>query len=241
MEEAEAIASWLWKADPVAACRIQEAQGAYDIGLNKWLWRVDRAVHVGFRRKVYDGIDVMLLEQTGYQGLVADIAFLENVPGVGGEVGQVGWVARVGEEVEIDDPAEERGTLSETLANEVAADESAATSNKDIHELWSSSLLGLLALCEHFVEAGFKFVEAGAGNNDGVSAPMGFFGDFEKPASVILAKLDDEVLPFDLKFAQGDGLFHMERVSILSEGRGWYQPKILSAPAITFLEAKNRG
>jgi hypothetical protein len=49
------------------------------------------------------------------------------------------------------------------------------------------------------------------------------------------------VLPFDLKFAQGDGLFHMERLSTLSEGRGWYQPKILSYPAITFLEAKNRG
>ena len=104
-----------------------------------------------------------------------------------------------------------------------------------------SSLLGLLAFGEHFVEAGFKFVEAGAGNNHGVSATVGFFGDFEKPASVILAKFDDEVLPFDLKFAQGDGLFHMERLSTLSEGRGWYQPKILSYPAITFLEAKNRG
>jgi hypothetical protein len=195
----------------MAACRIQEAEGAGYIGLNEWLWRVDRAVHVGFRRKVYDGIYVVLLEQTGYQCLVADIAFLENVPGVGGEVGQIGWVACVGEEIEIDDPAEGRVTLGQTLANEVAADESAATSNKDIHELWPSSLLSLLAFGEDFVKAGLKFVEAGAGNNNGVSAPVGFFGDFEKPASVILAKFDDEVLPFDLKFAQGDGLFHMER------------------------------
>ncbi len=196
---------------------------------------------MGFRRKVYDGIDVMLLEQTGYQCLVADIAFLENVPGVGGEVGQIGWVTCVGEEVEVHDPAEGRGTLSETLANEVAADEPAATRNKDIHELRSYSLLGLFALGEHLVEAGFKFVEAGAGNNNRVSATVGFFCDFEKPASVILAKFDDDVLPFDLKFAQGDGLFHMERNFSLSEGGGWYQPKIPSDLAIAFLEAKNRG
>jgi len=213
------MASWLWKDVPVATCRIQEAQGADDIGLNEWLWRVDRAVHVGFRRKVYDGIDVMLLEQTGYQGLITDIAFLENVAGVGGEVGQIGRVACVGEEIEIHDPAEGRVTLSETLANEVAADESAATSNKDIHELGSYSLLGLLAFGEDLVEAGFKFVEAGAGNNHGVSSPVGFFGDLEKPASFILAKFDDDVLPFDLKFAQGDGLFHMERSLSIGGGR----------------------
>jgi hypothetical protein len=61
VEEAEGIASWLWKVAPMAACRIQEAQGADYICLNEWLWRVDRAVHVGFRRKVYDGIDVIWL------------------------------------------------------------------------------------------------------------------------------------------------------------------------------------
>jgi hypothetical protein len=69
-----------------------------------------------------------------------------------------------------------------------------------------------LALGEDLVEAGFELVEAGAWNNNGVPAPVGFLSDLEEAAAVILAKLDDDVLAFDLEFAQGDGLFHKERV-----------------------------
>ncbi len=84
--------------------------------------------------EIHDGVDVMLLEQTGHERFIADIAFLKNIARVGGEVGEIGRVARVSEEVEIDELAERRGAFSQTLADEVAADESAAPGDKDIHE-----------------------------------------------------------------------------------------------------------
>ena len=41
---------------------------------------------------------------------------------------------------------------------------------------------------------------------------MGLFGDFQKTTTVILTKFDDEMFALDLKFAQGEGLFHMDKV-----------------------------
>jgi hypothetical protein len=49
---------------------------------------------------------------------------------------------------------------------------------------------------------------------------VGFFGNLEEASAVILAKLDDDVLAFDLEFAQGDGLFHMENSANYRTGMG---------------------
>ena len=86
------------------------------------------------------------------------------------------------------------------------------------------SLLGFLTLGQDIVKTGFKLVEAGAGNNNRVPAPVGFLGDFEKATSVIFTKLDDDVLAFDWEFAQGDGLFRRKDRNLADRGQG-YQPK----------------
>jgi hypothetical protein len=59
------------------------------------------------------------------------------------------------------------------------------------------------ALGEDLVEEFFEIVEAGAGDDHGVPAAVGFLGDLEEAAAVVLAEFDGEALALDLEFADG--------------------------------------
>ena len=50
------------------------------------LRRIDRAVHVALGREIHDRIDLMLEQEPGDQGLVADVALDKNVPAVPGDL-----------------------------------------------------------------------------------------------------------------------------------------------------------
>jgi hypothetical protein len=128
---------------PVEAGAVEEAERADDVGLDERLGGIDGAVDVGLGGEVNDGVDLMLGEEAGDEGDVADVAVRENIAGVGREVGEIGGVAGVGEGVEVDelrDPfdglrAGRRAFFSEALADEVAADEAGAAGDKEVHEL----------------------------------------------------------------------------------------------------------
>ena len=52
----------------------QEGKSTHHIGLNKGCWPQDRTVHMGFRRKVGDRINVFFLEETIDEGAIANIS-----------------------------------------------------------------------------------------------------------------------------------------------------------------------
>jgi hypothetical protein len=81
---------------------IQETERAGDIRLHEGLRRIDRAVHMRLRGEIQHGIDLMLVEQSRNQCLVPDIALLKNIARIVGEVREVGGVARVGEQIKVD-------------------------------------------------------------------------------------------------------------------------------------------
>lgn len=53
-----------------------------------------------------------------------------------------------------------------------------------------------------------ELIKTRAGNDDGIPATMGFLGNFEKPATIIFAKLYKEVFSFHLKLASAENIFH---------------------------------
>ena len=57
---------------------------------------------MGLRREVDDAIRVMLPQQPGHQGLVANVAVDENVPPIPLRLLQVLHIARIGEGVQVD-------------------------------------------------------------------------------------------------------------------------------------------
>ena len=102
MEETERGAAVVGEGFPIMARGIQETQRAGDIRLHERLGRVDRAIHMRLGGEIQHGIDLMLGEQSRNQFLVPDITLLKNIARIGGEVREVGGIARVGEQVEID-------------------------------------------------------------------------------------------------------------------------------------------
>lgn len=54
---------------------------------------------------------------------------------------------------------------------------------------------------EDFPEERGKLRHPGARHDHGVSPPVGFFGDAQKSAAIILSEFDEEVFAFNLKFS----------------------------------------
>jgi hypothetical protein len=57
---------------------------------------------------------------------------------------------------------------------------------------------GFLRGVEHFIDRRGKFVETGARNNNGVSAPVGLLYDFQETSAIIFPKFNQEMLAFHL-------------------------------------------
>ncbi len=114
----------------MAAGGVEEDAGADDVGVDEILGGIDAAIHVGFGGEIDDGEEVMLGHQLVHEVGVGDIGVEELVAlaVLGGQAGDVGDVAGVGEGVDVRD---ELGVVMlEDVADEVAADEAAAAGDE---------------------------------------------------------------------------------------------------------------
>ena len=78
--------------------------GPLDIGLDECVRALDGAVHVGFRRKMNNGVDVVGRQQRFHQGLIQDVAVEKFDIGGGFGLTQVGPDTRIGQRIQNNDP-----------------------------------------------------------------------------------------------------------------------------------------
>ena len=130
MQEAERGLFRLRELRPILLGAVEQAEGADDVRLDERLGRIDGAVHVRLGGKVDHRVDRVLGEEAGHEGRVADVALRKDITRAAGEVGEVGGIAGVGQRIEVDEPREGRARFSETLADEVGADEAAAAGDE---------------------------------------------------------------------------------------------------------------
>src|SRR5688572_12816676 len=82
---------------------LQQHEGADNIGVDEVTGGVDRAVDMGFRRKVQDRIRALTLEQSSDGLAVGDVGLHKAVARACGDARERSKVGGVGELVEIDD------------------------------------------------------------------------------------------------------------------------------------------
>ena len=68
--------------------------------------------------------------------------------------------------------------------------------------------LGLIRCHADFIGSRHEVIETGARNDDHIAPTVRFFHYAEEASASILAKLDHDLLAFNLKFFAGDHLFH---------------------------------
>jgi len=117
---------------------VEQGKGAHDVGTNKGLRSQNRPVYMTLGRKVDNSINLVVLKKALDKGAVADITLNKDIAGVGTgakaglDVGEAFGVARIGEEVQVDDPACKARGAREEVANHVGADESGAAGNEKV-------------------------------------------------------------------------------------------------------------
>jgi hypothetical protein len=79
------------------------------------------------------------------------------------------------------------------------------------------------AVCQNFSNDRRKLINAGAGHDDAVPAPMSFLSDTQEFTSVVLPELDVEVLALNLQFFRLDDVVHfaLRPPSLGSETLKW--------------------
>jgi hypothetical protein len=115
----------------VAAGRLEEIEGTHDVREDELGGPLDGAVHVALRREVTHGVDAVVGEDLVHALEAADVLPQEYVAAGEScfEIAQVFGVAGVGQLVDVDDTARE-ACLFEQVADEVAADETAAAGDE---------------------------------------------------------------------------------------------------------------
>ena len=105
------------------ARRLEQLEGAEDVGANEALGIVDRTVDVRFGGEVHDAARPLGAEDLAHRRAVRDVGLHERETRVLLDVLQALAVARVGESVEDHDPVL---GVDERVTNEVASDEAGA-------------------------------------------------------------------------------------------------------------------
>ena len=118
------------QAHPISAHRLQQAEGAHDVGLDEVTGAVDGAVDVALGREVDHGAGLVLGQQAADQGGIANVALHKDVAFVALQAGQCLGVAGVGEFVEVDN-----GLVAacEPVKDKVSADEAGTAGDKNGH------------------------------------------------------------------------------------------------------------
>ena len=107
---------------------LQQNLGAENIGPDEDLRPVDGAVHVGLGGKMDHRVDLLLAEQPRHQRRIADISLDEAIAGIVLHPFQVLQVARIGEDIQVDDTA--LGLGRQEMVDEVGADETGAAGDE---------------------------------------------------------------------------------------------------------------
>jgi hypothetical protein len=76
---------------------LQQARGAYHIGLDEVFGAVDGAVHMALSRKVDHRTGLVLRQQLRQQGCIANVALHKDMARIALEGFQIGQIASVGE------------------------------------------------------------------------------------------------------------------------------------------------
>ncbi len=103
VEEAEAVFRCAGEGCVVLARGLEEGERSVDVGAEEGLGAVDGAIDVALCGEVHDSAGLVLCEEARDERGVTDITLNEGVVRVVVNGGEVGWVAGVGELVEIDD------------------------------------------------------------------------------------------------------------------------------------------
>ena len=111
-------------AAPYRAARLQQIECADDIGVDEIAGTGNRTIHMRFGRQVHHVSDLMILDNLPHGDFVAEINFLERIPGMSGDAGQVGEVPGVSQTIEIDQTVNLR--LPDDVVNNVRTDEPGA-------------------------------------------------------------------------------------------------------------------
>jgi len=114
---------------PVCFGRLQQGEGAYDVGAGKGERVCDAAVHVAFGSQVYDSVYVVLAEDVLHGRMVTDICPNKGIVGLVFNVFKVIRIGCIGELVYIDDTVL-RVVLDKT-SDHVRSNESAATGDEN--------------------------------------------------------------------------------------------------------------
>ena len=93
---------WLGECAPVGARRFEQAESAYDVGLDEVFWGADGAVYMAFCRKVQNSARAVFSQQMGNELAIAQVALHKGVARVILQAAQVQDIACIGELVEID-------------------------------------------------------------------------------------------------------------------------------------------
>ena len=114
---------------PCRARRLEEHEGAVDVGLDELTRSLEGAVDVGLRGEVHDHVDSR--GELGHQRRVDDVALDETEAGVVAHRVEVARVARIGELVEDGHPV--ACVLAQGHAHELAADEPRPAGHQEMH------------------------------------------------------------------------------------------------------------
>src|SRR3984957_11482373 len=126
--------------DPQGFRRFQQRVCSHDIGAYEVFGTWYGPVDMRLRRKMHDRVDMVLLEQRAYRGLVADIALHENVARIVLQAGEVLDIAGIGQRVEYHHPPFAR--VRQPVAHEIGADKAGSAGNEyvtgfEAHPAWS--------------------------------------------------------------------------------------------------------
>ena len=128
LQKTERIAQRLRQLLPVPPGGIQQLERALHVRAHEFGGAVDRAIDVGFRREMHDGIGPIRFEDLLDRRAVDNVAANEDVPGVLHHRFQRVEIAGVGQLVEIHDL---RRAFGDTLAYEATADKAGAAGDQN--------------------------------------------------------------------------------------------------------------
>ena len=108
----------------------QQRTGAKDVGADEVGRPVDRAVHMGLRRQVHEGVRAEVEQEPAQPLGIANVQHLKAMIGAPGHCGEIGPVAGVGELV---DGEHLIAPHPDQMAHQGRTDEASAASNDDFH------------------------------------------------------------------------------------------------------------
>ncbi len=130
VQEAEGLLRFARNDGVIGSHRLQQIEGADDVGLDEVAGAVDGSVDVALGGEVHHRAGLVFGQQAFDQSAVADVALHKGVVGVVLEAGQGFKVACVGEFVEVDDGLIR---LGQPVEDKVGADEAGCAGDENGH------------------------------------------------------------------------------------------------------------